>query len=490
MPDKNPLLLVDLSSVFYPIWHMSGSDPDVNRPSIDAVAKVRALAYGVDYCVVCCDSGRSFRKDLDASYKANRPERDERLQHQLTLTRETLEKDGFPVWAVSGFEADDLIASACAKAMELDVPVLIASSDKDLLQLVCPTVEAKSLTNGNVFDSAAVEAKFGVTPTQMRDYLSLVGDSSDNIKGAPGIGAVGAKNILSIHGSLQALYAKLDAGQDAKLLNLTPSIFKTLVESRALIEGAQALVTLRTDVPLPFETVLQPRTPQTTVNQETGELQEEAKGVLQTEKDRPGEQFTAALKHHEAREQAVVRQSLVPMPKAPAVEWGRELEPRSMDDAVKLAKFMFESRLFSAYGTTQAVLSTILAGRELGMGAMASLRGMHIIDGKPTLSAGLMAALVMQSGKAQYFSCTSTTNEAATFKTHRKGDPEPCEVSFTMEDAQRAGLVKKGSGWEKYPADMLTARATVRLARLKYPDICFGLYTPSELGREDLDVQV
>jgi hypothetical protein len=135
------------------------------------------------------------------------------------------------------------------------------------------------------------------------------------------------------------------------------------------------------------------------------------------------------------------------------------------------------------------VLSTILAGRELGVGAMASLRGFHIIEGKPAMSAGLMTALILRSGKAKYFRCVKSTSDVATFRTERIGDGEPVEVTFSMEDAKRAGLVKEKSGWAKFPADMLVARATARLARLVYPDICFGLYTPEELGREDLELE-
>jgi hypothetical protein len=83
-----------------------------------------------------------------------------------------------------------------------------------------------------------------------------------------------------------------------------------------------------------------------------------------------------------------------------------------------------------------------------------------------------------------------STSELATFRTQRIGDDEPVEVTFTIQDAQRASLVKDKSGWAKYPADMLVARATARLARLVYPDVCFGLYTPEELGREDLERQL
>ena len=87
-------LLIDLSSIVHPIWHTSQSEPDPNHTSVQTVAKVRALASGQPHVAVCCDSGRSFRAEVDPTYKANRPESDATLQHQITLARETLLGDG------------------------------------------------------------------------------------------------------------------------------------------------------------------------------------------------------------------------------------------------------------------------------------------------------------------------------------------------------------------------------------------------------------
>jgi hypothetical protein len=163
---------------------------------------------------------------------------------------------------------------------------------------------------------------------------------------------------------------------------------------------------------------------------------------------------------------------------APA-EWEKQLEPRDIREAQGLATSMYAARLFNGYGSKEAVLSTVLAGRELGMPAIASLRGFHIVEGRHCLSADAIRALVMRSGKAKFFRCTERTIEKATFETQRGDDP-PMSLTFTMEDAVRAQVVKKGSGWEKHPADMLVARASSKLARLVYPDVVFGLYAPEE----------
>jgi hypothetical protein len=167
---------------------------------------------------------------------------------------------------------------------------------------------------------------------------------------------------------------------------------------------------------------------------------------------------------------------------APA-EWERQLDPRSMRDARVIAKDLFDSRLFSAYGTPQGVLSTVMLGRELGLPAMASLRGIHIIEGKHALSASLMVALVIKSGLAEYFRPVSFSATDATFETLRKGSgQQPVTMTHTIDMAVTAGLVKEKSNWVKVPTDMLVARAQSRLARLIYPDIVGGLYTPDELS--------
>jgi hypothetical protein len=161
------------------------------------------------------------------------------------------------------------------------------------------------------------------------------------------------------------------------------------------------------------------------------------------------------------------------------IEWEKGLEPRSQREARDLATAMFQARMFNGYGSAPAVLSTIMAGRELGLQAIASLRGIHIVEGRHTLAADLLRALILRSGKAKYFRATERTNEAATFETQRGDDP-PMTLRYTMADAELAGLVKEKSGWKKNPADMLIARAGSKLARLVYPDVVHGIYAPEE----------
>ncbi len=161
--------------------------------------------------------------------------------------------------------------------------------------------------------------------------------------------------------------------------------------------------------------------------------------------------------------------------------WERQLEPRNPADARTIAKWLHSSRLFSQYGSPEAVFSIVLAGRELGLGTMASLRGFHVVEGKPTMAADLMRALVLASAKAEYFVCKTRTKETATWETKRKGDPYPVEVTYTMAEAILAGVIRAKSAWEKHPIDMLAKTASAKLCRLVYADVTFGLYATEEM---------
>ncbi|MGL4442674.1 MAG: hypothetical protein ACRCU1_03545, partial [Alsobacter sp.] len=165
-------------------------------------------------------------------------------------------------------------------------------------------------------------------------------------------------------------------------------------------------------------------------------------------------------------------------------DWALALEPQSTESAWKLAGAFFNSRMFKGFSSREAVFSAIMLGRTLGLPAATVVRGCHVIEGKLSMSAQLIVGLVMKSGKADFFKCSERTPTKCTWKTHRKGDPDdaPVTVTWTIEDAKRAGLVRAGGNYEKYPAQMLSARASVDLARMVFPDIASNLYTPEELG--------
>ena len=541
MPDEEPVLLIDLSSIGHPIWHVSQQEPDPDYTSHQTVAVVHRLAADYQYAAICCDSSTSFRKELDPTYKANRPKAEAALHHQIMLAREALAADGYPVWRVDGFEGDDLIATATHRLRKAsfvlgdceagEQTVLIASADKDLLALVSEHVEVLSTRTGHRLGVAEVKEKLGVEPNQVVDFLTLAGDASDNIKGAKGIGPKGAAWLLGFFGSLDQVYVELD--QEVEDTPMSGAQRASLEELRPRLDVVRALVTMRTDVPLDVEEVLRPRVPKVTGTFMEEDEMDEKKTALQRQIDlstetleacdheaspeseseflarikdlpdleasklspdwhtlkygataesvRASQGWSSDLARQPAGARTAAAVAVVPMPaEEPApVEWERSLEPRSMDDAVRLAQRLHDSHMFSAYGTPQAVLSTVLLGRELGLPAMAALRSVHVIKGRHSLSAQLMVAIILKSGKADYFRLIESTEMICTYETKRKGRTEPTTHTFTIDDARTAGLLN--DNWTKMPKPMLRARCSSELARIEYPDLLAGLYTPEEL---------
>jgi RecT family len=157
-------------------------------------------------------------------------------------------------------------------------------------------------------------------------------------------------------------------------------------------------------------------------------------------------------------------------------------EPSDMRGAYDLAKILIASRLLPKGITSpEAAFTIIMTGREMGLTAMQSIRSMHIIEGKPTMSADLMVAMCKRSPTCKYFTIIESTDERAVYETHRAGEPKPTRVSFSMDDARRAGVASKNT-WKQYPAAMLRARASAALCRAVYPDVTLGVYDTDEIG--------
>lgn len=152
--------------------------------------------------------------------------------------------------------------------------------------------------------------------------------------------------------------------------------------------------------------------------------------------------------------------------------------PTPFDDTFRLAKRIAETDFApkALRGNPNAVLACILTGQELGIGGMKALQSINIIEGRPTLSAELMRALVFAAGHR--LDITKSTNDHVTLYGRRRGG-SAAQVTWTLDDAQRAKLTGNPA-WAKYPRAMLLARATSELCRMLFPDIIGGLYTPEE----------
>jgi hypothetical protein len=157
-------------------------------------------------------------------------------------------------------------------------------------------------------------------------------------------------------------------------------------------------------------------------------------------------------------------------------------EPATLTEALHVSQVLVASRLLPRSITTpEAAFAVIATGRELGLSAMQALRAIHIVEGKPTLSADLMVALVKKSEACLFFRMVESTGLLATYETHRRGEPGATRMSFSIDEARAAGVATKDN-WRKYPAAMLRARCAAALARAVYPDLVLGVYDPDELA--------
>jgi DNA polymerase-1 len=212
--DHKLLVLVDGSSFLFRAYHalppLTNSKGDPTGAIYGVANMLRKLlkAYPTPYFAVVFDApGKTFREVWFEAYKAQRPPMPEDLKVQLKPLRELIEVLGIPVIVQEGVEADDVIATLAKKAKALGFSVVVATSDKDLAQLVDDHLILDDTLSATRLDSLGVKEKFGVPPEKMVDYLALVGDASDNIPGIPGVGPRTAAKWLNEYGSLEAIIA-------------------------------------------------------------------------------------------------------------------------------------------------------------------------------------------------------------------------------------------------------------------------------------------
>lgn len=460
------LTLIDLSSIWWMSWH-STSDQEVG----DAYKKTLEMVYryvnGSDPVAICIDKPPYKRKEIDPEYKAQRDKPSALSVDQLRRVIERLELDGFPVLGVDGYEADDVIASIYSETyMHKNLEkLMVISSDKDLMQLIDQNTTQTSPMTGETYDTTGVFQKFGVKPNQLGNLLALTGDKSDNIPGVPGIGNKTAAKLLNDHG-WENLTNLIDCDDPDNQIK-PPGVRQKLLDNFDNLLKSRKLVELMTDVPVDIENIFKPRVrKEEPMSEDTGENWEP------TPEETPNEPKLTE-KPTKPKPMAIVKSD----------NWALRLEPRSPEEAFHLCKHLFNSRLYPQFINQESMLAILLRGRELGIGATTSLDGFHIVKGKPVMSGQMIVGLVLRSGLADYFKVTESTKDKATYKTHRKDDPDPdpTMLSFTMEDAKGLGLDNRDN-WKKQPATMLRWRAATQLARVVYPDIVTGLYTGDEIS--------
>ncbi len=207
--DEHPLVLIDGSSYLYrayfalpPLSNADGEPTGALYGVVSMIHKLLAEEADDRIAVVLDAPGRTFRDELFEQYKAHRPPMPDDLRAQREPLKAIIEAMGVPVVEVDGVEADDVIGTLASRASG---PVVISTTDKDMAQLVDERVTLLNTMSGTRLDPEGVREKFGVPPAAIRDYLALVGDSSDNIPGVPRVGPKTAAKWLSHYGSLEAL---------------------------------------------------------------------------------------------------------------------------------------------------------------------------------------------------------------------------------------------------------------------------------------------
>jgi DNA polymerase-1 len=244
------LLLVDGSSYLYRAFHAL---PDLRTKKGEPTGAIygvlnmlRKLLKDVraDYSAVVFDAkGKTFRDDLYSEYKANREAMPDELTFQVQALHETIRAMGWPLIVVEGVEADDVIGTLTKAAEQDDTRVIISTGDKDMAQLVSPKVTLVNTMSNETLDEAGVEKKFGVKPEQFIDYLTLIGDSIDNIPGVEKVGPKTACKWLTQYGSLDEviLHSKDIGGM----------VGENLRKVIDWLPRARELLTIKCDVPLP-----------------------------------------------------------------------------------------------------------------------------------------------------------------------------------------------------------------------------------------------
>ncbi|WP_334108656.1 DNA polymerase I [Methylobacillus sp.] len=244
------LLLVDGSSYLYRAFHAL---PDLRNKASEPTGAMYGVLnmlrrlhkdYPADYSACIFDAkGKTFRDDIYPEYKANRPSMPDDLSRQIEPLHEAIKAMGWPLLMVDGVEADDVIGCLARQAESEGMQVVISTGDKDMAQLVTPHIKLVNTMTNEVLDEAGVEAKFGIPPNRIIDYLTLIGDSVDNVPGVEKVGPKTAVKWLTQHGSLDNIIHHAD--------QITGVVGDNLRKALDWLPRARELITIRCNLDLP-----------------------------------------------------------------------------------------------------------------------------------------------------------------------------------------------------------------------------------------------
>jgi len=245
------LVLIDGSSYLYrafhalpPLTNSQGEPTGALHGVLTMIQKLIREELPQHVAVVFDAPGKTFRDELYAEYKANRPPMPDELRSQVEPILEAVKAMGLPLLRVEGVEADDVIGTLCKQAAKEGLQVLVSTGDKDLAQLVTDKVSLINTMNDSRLDREGVKAKFDVYPEQIVDYLALVGDTSDNIPGVPKVGAKTAAKWLNLYNSADGIVENAD--------EIKGKVGDSLRENIEQLRLSQDLAKIREDLELEF----------------------------------------------------------------------------------------------------------------------------------------------------------------------------------------------------------------------------------------------
>jgi DNA polymerase-1 len=245
------LVLVDGSSYLYRAFHAL---PDLRNSAGEPTGAIYGVLnmlrrlvtdYKADFLGCVFDAkGKTFRDEVYPEYKATRAPMPDDLAAQIEPLLEAIRALGWPLLVVEGVEADDVIGALARQAQDQGIRTVVSTGDKDLAQLVGPEVTLINTMSNETLDVAGVQAKFGVAPARIVDYLALIGDTVDNIPGVEKVGPKTAAKWLAQYGSLEGVLAHAD--------EIPGVVGENLRKVRDWLPQARQLVTVKTDLALPF----------------------------------------------------------------------------------------------------------------------------------------------------------------------------------------------------------------------------------------------
>jgi DNA polymerase-1 len=254
--EKQKVILVDGSSYLFrafhalpPLTNSKGNPTGAIKGVINMIRSLITNYPGANVIVIFDAKGKTFRNDIYADYKANRPPMPDDLRCQIQPIHDIIAAMGLPLLVIDGVEADDVIGTLAQQATEQGIETIISTGDKDMAQLVSPHVSLINTMNNEHLDIEGVKNKFGVPPEHIIDYLAFMGDKADNIPGVPKVGDKTARGLVAGLGCLEDVYANLDKIKELAFRG-AKTLAPKLEEHKEMAELSKVLATIKLDVAL------------------------------------------------------------------------------------------------------------------------------------------------------------------------------------------------------------------------------------------------